>query len=65
MDREDVPGDKAVKNEIMTLAEKRHQMTLEALNEADDGLFIEHREIVTWIKSLEAQCPLVLLQPKR
>ncbi len=35
------------------LEERRHQMTLEALKEADDGKFVEQDEIDTWIDNLE------------
>lgn len=37
----------------MSLEERRHQMTLEALRELDEGKFIEHEEIVAWIASLK------------
>ncbi len=53
MDREDMQVDKATKKQVMTLSERRHQMTLEALQEADDGLFIDHSEIIAWVDSLK------------
>jgi predicted transcriptional regulator len=35
------------------LEERRHQMTLAALQEAADGKFIEHAEIRAWAKGLK------------
>jgi len=37
----------------ISLEERRHQMTLDALKEADEGLFIEHEVIEKWLDSLE------------
>ncbi|MGZ3306586.1 MAG: CopG family ribbon-helix-helix protein [Asticcacaulis sp.] len=37
----------------VSLEERRHQMTLEALQEAADGKFIEHEEIRAWARSLK------------
>ena len=37
----------------VSLEERRHQMTLEALKEVDEGKFIEHAEIRTWAKGLK------------
>lgn len=65
MDREDVPVDKVGKYQVMTLEEKRHQMTMEGLRDIADGRVIDSDEITAWINSLRPQCPLVLLQPKR
>ena len=42
----------ALRNWI-SLEERRHQMTLEALQEVTDGKFVEQEEIDAWIDSLE------------
>ena len=39
-------------NTAARLAEKRHQMILEALAEVDAGRFLEHQEIEDWLASL-------------
>ena len=33
--------------------ERRHQMTLEALRELDEGKFVEHEDIRAWAKTLK------------
>ena len=33
--------------------ERRHQMTLEALRELDEGKFVEHDDIRAWAKTLK------------
>ncbi|ESQ92419.1 CopG family ribbon-helix-helix protein [Asticcacaulis benevestitus] len=37
----------------ISLEERRHQMTLEALKAADEGDFVEHDVIETWVAGLE------------
>ena len=37
----------------ISLEERRYQMTLDALKEAEQGLFIEHDEIRAWAKTLK------------
>ena len=35
------------------LEQRRHQMTLDALREADEGKFVEHEQIEIWLAGLE------------
>ena len=37
----------------VSLEERRHQMTLEALREVDEGKFVEPEEIQAWLDGLE------------
>ncbi len=37
----------------VSLEERRHQMTLEALKEVDEGKFVEQEEIDKWLDGLD------------